>query len=65
LAFEFGRQSGVRASSGALDQVSEQLRAERERVRVLERENRILRAAVKSALRDSLAAASSPSASVH
>jgi multidrug efflux pump subunit AcrA (membrane-fusion protein) len=73
LAFQCGRQSGIRAGNGAFDQVSDQLRAERATVRELEAEVVVLRRDLAAAqlaltrrdLRDTFAAASSPSASVH
>jgi hypothetical protein len=71
LAFQFGRQSALRSTSGALDQVSEQLRAERARVRELEKQNAVLRRDLEAArlvlircdLRDTFIAARSPSTS--
>ena len=49
LALQMGRASGIRASSGALDQVSEQLRVERAKVRELERQNAVLRRDLEAA----------------
>jgi hypothetical protein len=70
LAFQFGRQSGIRAANGALDQVSEQLRIERARVRELEKQNALLRrelelTLIQRDLRDTFVAVSSPSTMVH
>jgi uncharacterized sporulation protein YeaH/YhbH (DUF444 family) len=73
LAFQFARQSGIRSTSGSLDQISEQLRAERATVRELKKEIAALRrdleaarlALIRRDLRDTFIAAPSPSPSVH
>jgi hypothetical protein len=73
LAFQFGRQSGIRSTSGALDQASERLRAERTTVRELKKEIAALRrdleaarlALIRRDLHDTFMAASSPSARLH
>jgi anaerobic glycerol-3-phosphate dehydrogenase len=73
LAFAFGRQSGIRSTSGSLDQVSEQLRSEGAAVRELKKEVAALRrdleaarlALIRRDLRDTFVAAPSPSTSVH
>jgi hypothetical protein len=70
LAFQFGRHP---VSARLVAQVSERLRAERARVRELEKANALLRrdleaarlALIRRDLRDTFVAASSPSASVH
>jgi len=73
LAFQFGRQSALRSTSDAIDQLQAALEAERAQVAELERglallQRELLEARLEIARRnivDAFAAAPSPSPSVH